>query len=85
MFIEKSKGSMFDKDIRLITKKYITLQKEMDEVYCCIRSLSINDEVIFKTISYSKNNTFVERIKITSHTIYSFIGRLHCNSNNFFI
>ena len=36
IYIKTSKGIVFDADVRLITKKYKTLLKEVDEVYRCI-------------------------------------------------
>ena len=48
MFIEMSKGIVSNEDIRLITNKYQILLKEMNEVYRCIRSLNVNDDVIYK-------------------------------------
>ena len=55
IFIEMSKGIIFNEDTSLVTNKYKILLKEMDEAYYCIRSLNVNDNVINK----SKN-----RIKI---------------------
>ena len=48
MFIEMSKGIVSNEDIRLITNKYQILLKEMNTAYRCIRSLNVNDDVIYK-------------------------------------
>ena len=62
--------------------KYKTLLNEMYEVYRCIRSLIVDDNLIEITcIHNQKIMCFVERIKITSHTICSFVGRSHNESN----
>ena len=38
-----------DEEICLVTNKYKTLLNEMDEVYRCIRSLIVDDNLIEKT------------------------------------
>ena len=48
IFTEMSEGIVFNEDTSLVTNKYKTLLKEMDEAYYCIRSLNVNDEVINK-------------------------------------
>ena len=48
MFIEMSKGIVSNEDICLITNKYQILLKEMNTAYRCIRSLNVNDDVIYK-------------------------------------
>ena len=49
IFIEMSKGIIFNEDTSLVTNKYKILLKEMDEAYYCIRSLNVNDNVINKS------------------------------------
>ena len=48
IFIEMNKSIVYDEDIRLVTNKYKTNQKEMNEVYRCIRSLVVDDNLIKK-------------------------------------
>ena len=54
----------------------------MYEVYRCIISLNVNDDVIYITKIILK--IFAERIEVTSYTIYLFIGRSHYKSNDLF-
>ena len=73
IFIQISKGIISNKNIYLVTSKYNILLKELGEIYRCIRSLFISDDVVFKTNIYIKNHGFVERIEVASNTICSFI------------
>ena len=77
--------SVSDEDICFITNKYKVFQKKIDESYCSMRSLNVNDDVIYKTNkTYETNNGFIKKNEVTSCTIYSFIRRSHCKSNDFF-
>ena len=49
ILIEISKGIISDDAINLITNTHKELLKEMNDTYRCIRSLSINDKVIYYT------------------------------------
>ena len=49
IFIEMSKYVVSDEDICFITNKYKVFPKEIDEAYCSMRSLNVNDDVIYKT------------------------------------
>ena len=48
MFIEMSKGGVLDVDICKVTNKYKTIWKGMDDMYRCIRTLSIDANLIDK-------------------------------------
>ena len=49
IFIEMSKGDVSDLEITNKIVKYKNLLKEMDEVYRCVRRLTINNGLIDKT------------------------------------
>ena len=48
IFIETNKDIISDEEICLVTNKYKTLLNEMDELYRCIRSIIIDDNLIEK-------------------------------------
>ena len=84
IFIEMNKGVVSDEEICLVTNKYKNLLNEIDEAYRCIRTLIVDDNLLKIKNSYLKNNVLVERFKVTSYTICSFIGRSHTKSNEFY-
>ena len=49
IFIEMSKGVVLYIEMCTVTNKYKTLINEMNEIYRCIRTLIIYDNVINKT------------------------------------
>ena len=49
IFIEMSKGEVSDLDISKVISNYKKLLKEMDDLYRCIRTLSIDDILIDET------------------------------------
>ena len=55
IYIETNKDMISDEEICLVTNKYKTLLNEMDEVYRCIRSIIIDDNLIEKTRIHIKN------------------------------
>ena len=54
-YIETNKDMISDEEIYLVTNKYKTLLNEIDEVYRCIRSIIIDDNLIEKTRIHIKN------------------------------
>ena len=68
IFIEMSNSIVSDEGMILIINKYKTLLKDIDEAYRCIRSLNINNDVIYMTRNHIKNNAFVEIIEVISCT-----------------
>ena len=62
--IEMNKGILSYEDICLVTNKYTTLLNEMDEVYWCIRSLIIDDNLIEETRIHIKNNFLLRELKL---------------------
>ena len=57
---------------------------EIDDMYRCIITLSIDDILIDKSRIHSKDNNFVKRIEITSYPFSLFIGRLYSDTNEFY-
>ena len=49
IFIKMSKGDVYDLEIKNKTDKYKNLLKEIDEVYRCVRTLTIDNVLIDKT------------------------------------
>ena len=63
MFIEMIKGKVSDLEITNKTDKYKNLLKEMDDVYRCVSTLTIDNVLIDKTRNHIKNTmNFVERV-----------------------
>ena len=61
MFIEMIKGEVSDLEITNKTDKYKNLLKEMDEVYRCVRILTINNTFIDKTRNHITNTMILWR------------------------
>ena len=50
IFIEMNKGLVTNKKISLVTNEYKSLLYEMDEVYRCIRTLNVDDNLLEKIV-----------------------------------
>ena len=61
MFIEMSKGIVSDLEITKKIDKYKHLLIEMDDVYRCVRTLTINYVLIEKTRNHITNTMIVRR------------------------
>ena len=60
-FIEISKGEVLDIEISEVTNKYNKLLKEKDDVYRCVRTLSIDDILIDKRRIHIKHTMILWR------------------------
>ena len=61
MFIEMIKGEVSDLEITNKTDKYKNLLKEMDDVYRCVSTLTIDNVLIDKTRNHIKNTMILWR------------------------
>ena len=85
ILIVMSKGDVADLDITNKTDKYKNLLKEMDEVYRCVRTSTINKVLIGKTRNHITNTMILWReLKNTSYSISSFIGRSYFETNDYY-